>query len=355
MKRTICLLAFAAILLSSCSIKGESPCINSRQAIGFGTYVGTTRTTAITTANITSFGVYGYYSDGAPWTSNLVPNFMFNQKVEGSNASGFTYSPVKYWPNEQDDKLSFFAYAPYMNGTNGISENSLNITPGAPSIKYEMPSSEDSQADILWATPVLNMAGRDQGASKVLLKFNHSLSALGMKIRYLAELQDLGGTVGDALASGSKVYLNSVTFSSDFPSSGVLNLQDGSWSDVRSSASRSYTRSFGEAAQGLEVGKENSDILSGDDLVLMIPRGSMEIAVSVTYTVITDDASLKDGKSVIVNTISKSTTINASNGSKTDLILVLGLTSVKFDAPEVSVWEFSSSLETEIDLPQNNA
>ena len=30
-----------------------------------------------------------------------------------SNTGGWTYSPVKYWPNNKNDKISFFAYAPY--------------------------------------------------------------------------------------------------------------------------------------------------------------------------------------------------------------------------------------------------
>ena len=39
---------------------------------------------------------------------------MHNQmvKFDGTN-NVWTYSPVKYWPNRQNDKISFFAYAPY--------------------------------------------------------------------------------------------------------------------------------------------------------------------------------------------------------------------------------------------------
>ena len=74
-----------------------------------------------------SIGVYAYYHDGSTWdadeaynTANpeapkrLIPNFMWNQQATCLEKGGnFSYSPLKYWPNESDDKLSFIAYFPY--------------------------------------------------------------------------------------------------------------------------------------------------------------------------------------------------------------------------------------------------
>ena len=58
-----------------------------------------------------------YDSNQAPSDNNLAGkerNFMNNQKVTRTDASSpWTYSPIKYWPNNADDRLHFFAYAPF--------------------------------------------------------------------------------------------------------------------------------------------------------------------------------------------------------------------------------------------------
>ena len=61
-----------------------------------------------------SIGVYAYYHDNTTWSAAAVPNFMWNQQATCLEKGGnFSYSPLKYWPNESDDKLSFIAYFPY--------------------------------------------------------------------------------------------------------------------------------------------------------------------------------------------------------------------------------------------------
>lgn len=72
-----------------------------------------------------SIGVYAYYHDNSTWAvedaaepKRTLPNFMFNQQaVNPGSDQPYTYSPLKYWPNEEEDKLSFIAYYPYCNGT----------------------------------------------------------------------------------------------------------------------------------------------------------------------------------------------------------------------------------------------
>lgn len=52
---------------------------------------------------------------------------MYNQAAEyDSKTSAWTYSPIKYWPNRDGDKISFFAYAPYES--NGQSGTKTGIT-----------------------------------------------------------------------------------------------------------------------------------------------------------------------------------------------------------------------------------
>ena len=91
-------------------------------AIQFGTYVGRgaeARGSVIEKDDLfgddKGFGVYAYYTDDTDFNSSTsTPNFMKNTQVKSADGTTWTYSPVKYWPNESTDKLSFFAYAPWV-------------------------------------------------------------------------------------------------------------------------------------------------------------------------------------------------------------------------------------------------
>ena len=82
-----------------------------------------------------SMGVYAYLHNTE--TRNYSadsPNFMWNQKATRAvDGEPFTYEPMKYWPNDENSKLSFIAYFPYCNGTadDGTDEDiaSTGVTP----------------------------------------------------------------------------------------------------------------------------------------------------------------------------------------------------------------------------------
>jgi len=98
------------------------------------------------------FGVFGYYTSNSLYdTNNSTPNFMYNQQVTYSSSNtSWTYEPVKYWPNEYGDaaasddldKVSFFAYAPWVNVTVNTGVPTVNPTsataPTAPEATTQM-------------------------------------------------------------------------------------------------------------------------------------------------------------------------------------------------------------------------
>ena len=155
------LIACAALTMTGCS----NDEINAPQqsqgnnAIEFSTYLGRnaqgsrgteTSTTSIQTSG---FGVLAYYTEQNNFadTNNNKPNFMWNQKVTYSN-SAWSYTPVKYWPTKVGDKVSFFAYAPYVEGddANGIVLSKNNVT-GAPTATITLPDDPSKTIDFVAA------------------------------------------------------------------------------------------------------------------------------------------------------------------------------------------------------------
>jgi len=214
MRHYLFLAASAALVLASCtnevdfsqeSLQAQN---ETQTAVQFGTYLGKTGTTRAAAAegdivapNAASgnklgtagyeFGVFAYYTQELTYgqqqhgtytaesgsASNIAPNFMYNQKVSFANEGAtWTYAPIKYWPNEfangdvdtntpaaqgaaSNGNVSFFAYAPYTDGTSlgsdGITAISSATTTGDPTITYTIPTDINTGGafvDLLWGT-----------------------------------------------------------------------------------------------------------------------------------------------------------------------------------------------------------
>lgn len=117
-----------------------------------------------------SMGVYAYLhnTDTRNYSADS-PNFMWNQKAtRQEETEPFTYAPLKYWPNDENSKLSFIAYFPYCNGADndGTDEDiaSTGITPrltnsgtGLPTFDFTVKNAIDNQVDFLVSDVLPNM------------------------------------------------------------------------------------------------------------------------------------------------------------------------------------------------------
>jgi hypothetical protein len=116
-----------------------------------------------------SMGVYAWYHPHSTWAADfaadqVVPNFMWNQQAtRHDDLDAFVYSPLKYWPNGESDKLSFMAYYPYTPESPGQPETPLaypgnpsglqtllaNNVSGLPTFRFTVKDAYDSQVDFL--------------------------------------------------------------------------------------------------------------------------------------------------------------------------------------------------------------
>jgi hypothetical protein len=184
---------FAAVMLtaslfSACSAGDEAQEFPQGDGLplSFLTTVEKPQTRAeLNTGNLTTIGVFAYLTKGDFSESAATSEFMFNQKVERTNSTKpWTYSPLKYWSNNDTDKLSFFAYAPYMDGTT-LGGNNLALT-------YTVSAAEADQADLLVSLPLMNQTYSETGGNirftmkHVLAKVKFSIkSEVGIKVTAL--------------------------------------------------------------------------------------------------------------------------------------------------------------------------
>lgn len=207
-------------------------------ATGQLTTDGTGGTTSLQTEG---FGVFGYYTGSRQYNQMSLPNFMYNQQVtKAGTGTDWTYSPIKYWPNEngtngsQDaDYLSFFAYAPYAevdgatgcvatNPQSGIVALTRAKDSGDPLVSYYASFNPSECVDLCWAAPLLDQKRPDNIGEKETFNFHHALAALNVQID--ADV-DVVSHATSSLDGKTRIWVRSVTFEG-FATKGQLNLNN---------------------------------------------------------------------------------------------------------------------------------
>ncbi|MBQ3360943.1 MAG: fimbrillin family protein [Prevotella sp.] len=301
------------------AVPGETPVTFSayqERSVTRGGLVGNLDLDAIKQASDDGggFGVFAYYTDLKKYDQTYIPNFMYNQKVEYNDAtSAWEYSPVLYWPNEygsdaqsdDEDKVSFFAYAPYVKAASpaagsvdnaewGITGFSRNTTAGDPIVKYIASFDPAKSVDLCWGVvgsseaswgkiegsttqsmtvglPWLNVEHPKAIDQRLKFTFKHALSQLNVQID--AD-PDLSAHNEEAeLATGTKVYVRSISFTG-IALQGALNLNNtvsnmATWLDYSGSTDLPYGQSV-TVKDGRRDGREGT---SGAEANNETPKG----------------------------------------------------------------------------------
>lgn len=247
----LALLLMAAVLFGCTSSTDTVSMTDERPAtVAFDTFVqqvGPTRASAfyplesaqLTTSTLrdVGFGVFAHHSGNADYDRQEAFNFMYNQQVEavtgGTLSGNWIYSPVKYWPNDnqpadmQDAQgsrahsyLHFFAYAPYQPLTDSQLASGLDrtadddaygitaMTPNAStdaSLSYRaFLDAPGRGVDLLWAKRDYMYKTMPSGEGyvdgRVTFLFQHALARMGVVVQGLF---DHATTSDDATAGYS--------------------------------------------------------------------------------------------------------------------------------------------------------
>ena len=351
------ILAMAAVASTSCS--NEETRVNEPKsdAIEFGTYLGRdaeSRASVFTTDNMKTdgFAVFASYTGQSDFADQTM-NFMYNQQVT-YNVSAWTYAPLKYWPNNPGDKVSFFAYAPH---------NVLGAEPTADKaqVTFTVQDLVANQKDLVVADALKDQT-KQAITGNVNFTFRHVFARVGLNVEAMFDLvnSDVTGTTPDSnTGNGSKatettINVTKVELIGKFDKDGVIDLTNSTWSGVAAASEDvKYTWEAAnfDTAVADNVTTTKQQLNKADHYAMIIPQNVTGMQVRVTYTVTTNDDNLSDDKSAITNVItSEAFPFTFEQGKAYMFNLHLGMTSVKFNA-SVSDWNTDSN--TVVNLPIN--
>lgn len=241
-------LSFLILLFCvSCSLENnENAAMEDSASISFDTSWGKnvqTRGNEMVYHSICEIGIFAKTKSDGDWQDgkNFDPssfmnnvNFSRHWVTEINNWSKWDYTPHHYWPENENQKINFFAYAPRRDSA------SLNLANNHVRLYH---STSKKNVDLVWAYSLnQNKSTVSKSKNKVELQFKHSLAKISFKIG-LSEPLD-----GDA-DKGAQVILKSVklcAYSNGsggvFVDEGYLNLATGNWDmDDKQSPRTVYT------------------------------------------------------------------------------------------------------------------
>lgn len=206
------------LLTALCGCQAEDDTPHTPQGnipVGFSGDVPETRAAKEygSATDLTTIGVFAYFTNGTFSEGSSTPNFMYNQQVERQTADGsWIYSPVKYWPGNGTDKISFFAYAPYVDETTpGGSNPSFQgrTAAGYPKLTYTVPTAEADQIDLLAAIPLMNRTAPTTDSEKVKFNLKHALTKVNVGIKSEVGITVTALSVNNIPATATLTFIDS--------------------------------------------------------------------------------------------------------------------------------------------------
>lgn len=286
MLRRIFLLITAALLLVACQQDAGDQTdgyIQSSEAICFDAATDGAETRAAGEINDNAalqekgFGVFACHTGKESYENATVSSdFMYNQQVTYAS-SAWTYSPVKYWPNNADEHISFFAYAPHeatpKDDGRCIIDMSKRTDLGDPWINYRLPAKpwgdyntttkeyeNPQQIDLLYGvnsdtnSPWFDQTKANYDVShRMTFTFRHALACVGDEITL-----QLSDDLRTLLNGYSTITINKVTIVyKNLTSKGRLSLNSNASPNWKEVVSGELTTS-----RTLVIEKIGSDALS---------------------------------------------------------------------------------------------
>lgn len=380
--KSLFFVAATALMVAGCSqneVMETNP--DANRAIGFGVYTGTQTKGLVTDNSLTDgitanglkvdgkgFGILAYQTSGNYSTGGAKGTFMDNvhttwNTTGGSGSGGWEYSPLKFWPGNSTDKLSFFAYAPYSTGgANGITLTNATGTTD-PSLAFELQTDQKDMVDL-----VVSTAKKDQqqttASGKVTFDFKHVLTRVTMKAKTDKSISSNTETkvyiTGISLKHTTKLAkkaafdMNNATWTlptlpaetSDYLSSpyalaatssnGVLKLENPAWK--------------GYITPAVSINETAASLFTADQYLFFIPidgatgtTSADEVKASITYDIATIPSS--GASTAAVSSFTKEVDLGTgvfAQGKAYAFTFTIGLNAIEVEVTDDFDWDTTS-------------
>ena len=307
-------LAMATMLVGTgCSSDEVVNDYSLENAIQFSTYLGRDaqgRGIVLADTNLNDFGVFASYTNETEW-NNVIPNFMYNQKVE-LKSSIWDYNPKKYWPTNQGDRISFWAYAPYATAGNGIEIVSNNMNAGVPILKYSIKSNNLlNQADFATDVEMNQTRNADKNPDgdtrSVHFNLRHELTRVNIKANLDKDIDTTTIVNIKKITFGGAdlATIATYTFSDKGDGRGTWNKKQNGTLDVDVLLAKTEPTTFGEyKTPGVFVSSYSSvsSLFKTGEYLFLIPFAdgivTENVTMTIEYDIVTSDATLNGGHSL---------------------------------------------------------
>lgn len=355
---------FILLFCVSCSLENnENVAMEDSASISFDTSWGKdvqTRGNVMADHSIFKIGIFAKTKSDGDWEdeksfddhSSFMNNVNFFRSwvPEKKDWSEWDYTPHHYWPENENQKINFFAYAPRRDSASlNLANNHVRL--------YHSTSKEN--VDLVWACSLnQNKSTVSKSKNKVKLQFKHSLAKISFKIGLTEPLD------GDA-DKGAQVILKSVKLCaySDgnggvFVDEGYLNLATGKWNmDDKQSPRTVYTwtpktetnKEEGFLLSSDKINHENIPITVSDKSYLFIlpQTKNLEFYLIVDY-VLKHANGMVEQRQQVKGLVNSKHSMNFVAGKAYNFVLNIPLNTIKVDVdPKVEGWTSTTTRAAE--------
>jgi len=313
-----------------------------------------TNTTTIPNGN--SIGVFSFYQGPTKWDdiTSHVASFMNNQQMmakTSNNTVSFTYSPTKYWPSNPNDKLSFFAYYPWNNLSNGSLDIGVENIEDASKmcLRFNVKDNPSDQVDLMLSDLIKDKTYQDtNNEGKINFNFHHILSFVNIKL-----------IIDDNMKSIAKLKVNSAIISGLYNAGTCHPSYDQSsgktifaWTPYFKTGTSDQQYVLDASALSSTTSNQTGNIL------LMVPQQlSTNVVFTINYDIIFVD---NNGNEKYKYTNNEQNVVLKNTGNITDWLpgkkytytFTIGLKPIKMDAT-TDEWS-NSGYDTDVNGPGTN-
>lgn len=355
-------LSFLILLFCvSCSLENnENVAMEDSASISFDTSWGKdmqTRGNEMVYHSIHEIGIFAKTKSDGDWQDgeSLDPSSFMNNVnflrtwVPGKKDwSDWDYTPHHYWPENENQKINFFAYAPRRDSASlNLANNHVRL--------YHSTSKEN--VDLVWAYSLnQNKSTVSKSENKVKLQFKHSLAKISFKI--------LSDALDRDTVKGAQVILKSVKLCDKndstrgvFIDGGYLNLAKGTWvTDNPLSPRTVYTwtsktdtkKKEGFLLSSDTINYKNTSItVSNESYLFILPQTkNYEFYLIVEYVLKHADGMVEQRQQV-KGLVNSKQSMDFVAGKAYNFVLNIPLNTIKVDVdPEVEKWTSSTAKKT---------